>query len=182
MKLEIAAGYSRTPDFDIYVDINPNCNPDVVSDAISLPFGDNSFDAVRCVDILEHMSYSVTHVALAEWARVLKPGGEIYIQVPDVRMAIEDWLAGKDREGFRPQVVPEFAHLPSIVSLAWRLLGGHDTTSHVTEGDDWRWNAHYALFDADSLTWYMNNAGLRITRLETNFHPNLLCWATKDHP
>lgn len=180
MKLEIAAGYSRTPDYDIYLDVNPNCNPDVVGDALHLPFATGSLEAVRCVDILEHLSYTQTQNALAEWARVLRPGGEIYVQVPDVHMAVEDWLAGQDRPGYRPQVVPEFAHLPSIVSLAWRLMGGHDTTSHVTEGDDWRWNAHYALFDPASLAWFMADAGFTITRIETNFHPNVLCWATRN--
>jgi len=180
MKLEIAAGYARTPGYDVYADINPNCNPDVVCDAVSLPFDDESFDGLRAVDILEHMSYTVTHVALAEWARVLKPGGELYVQVPDVRMAVEDYLAGVDRPGYRPLIVPELEHLPPIVSLAWRLLGGHDTTSHVTEGDDWRWNAHYALFDESSLTWYLGQAGFTVRSIETNFHPNLLCWAIKN--
>ncbi|MCB0253733.1 MAG: class I SAM-dependent methyltransferase [Anaerolineae bacterium] len=47
----------------------------------SLPFADNSFDVVVCNDVLEHVqSHDST---LAGIARVLRPGGWLYIQFPN---------------------------------------------------------------------------------------------------
>ena len=52
-------------------------------DACSLPFRDNSLDYVVCSNVLEHVANPVA--ALAEWQRVLRPWGIIYLVVPDRR-------------------------------------------------------------------------------------------------
>ncbi len=49
----------------------------------SYPFPDASFDAVTCCQVLEHFSHSPLH-ALSEMKRVLKPGGVIELDVPNV--------------------------------------------------------------------------------------------------
>src|SRR5690606_22246129 len=46
--------------------------PDVLADARKLPFVDGSFDAVLCLEVLEHVPHPGE--VLAEIARVLKPG------------------------------------------------------------------------------------------------------------
>lgn len=46
--------------------------------ALSLPFGDNSFDVILCTDALHHIKDY--EIALPEMHRVLKPGGVIIIQ------------------------------------------------------------------------------------------------------
>lgn len=56
---------------------------DYYGDACSLPFRDNSLDYVVCSNVLEHVANPVA--ALAEWQRVLRPGGIIYVVVPDRR-------------------------------------------------------------------------------------------------
>jgi SAM-dependent methyltransferase len=52
----------------------------VRGDAYRLPFADASFDKVIAAEILEHLPRDT--VAMAELARVLKPGGQIAITVP----------------------------------------------------------------------------------------------------
>jgi len=47
------------------------------------PFPDATFDAVTCCQVLEHFSHSPLP-ALAEMKRVLKPGGVIELDVPNV--------------------------------------------------------------------------------------------------
>ncbi len=47
---------------------------------ISLPFGDDSFDLVLCLDYLEHIDHD--DLALAEISRVLKAGGEFIAVTP----------------------------------------------------------------------------------------------------
>lgn len=51
-----------------------------VGDAGRLPFADNSFDAVICSEVLEHLPDVA--LALSEVDRVLKPGGKFALSVP----------------------------------------------------------------------------------------------------
>ena len=50
----------------------------------SLPYSDGSFDRALCLDVLEHLSYAEQPVALAELHRILKPGGELLVSVPNL--------------------------------------------------------------------------------------------------
>jgi len=52
-----------------------------INDACSLPFEDNSFDAVRVDQVLEHLTN--LRLAMKEIRRVLDKGGLCYINVPD---------------------------------------------------------------------------------------------------
>ncbi len=55
-------------------------NPDVLGDALALPFATASADAILCTEVIEH----VTDPAgmLAEFARVLTPGGSVLLTSP----------------------------------------------------------------------------------------------------
>lgn len=48
---------------------------------IELP--DASVDEIRACHVLEHLGVAEVLPALAEWHRVLRPGGRIYVAVPD---------------------------------------------------------------------------------------------------
>ena len=52
----------------------------MVASGLAVPFADNSFDAVWCSMVLEHVPEPVT--ALKEICRVLKEDGQVYIIVP----------------------------------------------------------------------------------------------------
>lgn len=54
--------------------------PDVFADAAELPFPDNSFDAVLCLEVIEHVPTPAR--VMAEIARVLKPGGRAWLSMP----------------------------------------------------------------------------------------------------
>ncbi|MGZ8176857.1 class I SAM-dependent methyltransferase [Williamsia sp. SKLECPSW1] len=51
-----------------------------VGDALHLPYADNSFDVVLMSEILEHVPADTD--AIAEMARILKPGGHAAVTVP----------------------------------------------------------------------------------------------------
>lgn len=75
-----------------------------------LPFAADSFDAVLCMDVLEHLADETT--ALAEMRRVLKPGGILLIMVPAYM-----FLWGKQDE-----VAHHFRRytMPSLIALIRR--------------------------------------------------------------
>jgi ubiquinone/menaquinone biosynthesis C-methylase UbiE len=50
----------------------------------ALPFPDASFDRALCLDVLEHLTYEEQPRALAELYRVLEPGGELFVSVPNL--------------------------------------------------------------------------------------------------
>lgn len=57
-----------------------DARPDVYADGAALPFGDESFDVVLCLEVLEHVQDPSKVVS--EIARVLKSGGYAYISMP----------------------------------------------------------------------------------------------------
>ncbi len=72
----------------IYVDkyktyANEECLADFQGEAVALPFKSNSLAYVASSHVLEHVANPVK--ALLEWYRVLRPGGFIYMVVPDRR-------------------------------------------------------------------------------------------------
>jgi predicted SAM-dependent methyltransferase len=51
---------------------------------LELPFEDTSFDRALCLDVLEHLSFADQPRALAELFRVVRPGGELFVTVPNL--------------------------------------------------------------------------------------------------
>lgn len=66
---------------------------DHLGDAADLSrFKDNTFSEIYASHVLEHFDYQFQlKQVLIEWARVLAPGGNLYISVPDLDLFIEMW-------------------------------------------------------------------------------------------
>ncbi len=57
----------------------------VAADLNHLPFADGSFDAALCVTVLYHSAIASPAAAVAELARVVRPGGVVCLMEPGVR-------------------------------------------------------------------------------------------------
>ncbi|QBQ55732.1 class I SAM-dependent methyltransferase [Nitrosococcus wardiae] len=67
----------------------------------NLPFADESFDAVFCISVIEHLGYGGIPQALAELRRVTQPGGRLMITTDYFKDAnAEIWYEGEG-EPFR---------------------------------------------------------------------------------
>jgi predicted SAM-dependent methyltransferase len=83
------------PDGYLTVDIDPAHGPDIVADVCDLrQLGAGSVTEICASHILEHLPWPTSFKALAEWARVLSPGGRLRLAVPDLGM-----LAGMIADG-----------------------------------------------------------------------------------
>lgn len=97
--------------------------------AFPLPHADNSVAAIRASHILEHFSYVDARTALAEWLRVLVPGGLLEVSVPDVVRAVA--CKANDHN--------------------WRFyIAGGQTDEH---------DQHLSVWDEETLKTYLQHAG-----------------------
>lgn len=62
------------------VEAEARYKPDVVAFAYNLPFADAGMDSAMLTEVLEHLAEP--EAALRETARILKPGGALYVTVP----------------------------------------------------------------------------------------------------
>ena len=78
------------------IDMNPNCGADIVHDLDDhpLPFDDETFDELAAYDVLEHLGmqgdWRGWFCEMAEYHRILKPGGTFGIIVPIGSDALAD--------------------------------------------------------------------------------------------
>lgn len=125
MKLNLGSGPQKIPGFQ-------NIDRSLGTEAYPLAdYADGSVEEVRASHILEHFPHAEVPRVLAEWVRVLKPGGYLKIAVPDIQWIVAN-LNRTDLpiEGF--------------------LMGGQ------TDESDY----HKAIFDETKLRRLMINAGL----------------------
>ena len=132
VKIHLGCGTKRLPGFK-HVDMRAEVAPDYVADALDLAcFGDDSADLLYFCHGLEHIRKPDVAAALAEFRRVLKPGGLLRLAVPDFEVLAQLYVNER-------------------VSL-WRL-------GCINGRQDYRGNTHYAVYDFDYLAWHLGEAG-----------------------
>jgi SAM-dependent methyltransferase len=94
-----------------------------------LPFADETFDCVTCIEVLEHIPAQQRRDSLAEMRRVLRPGGRLVLRTPHAGTFA--WLDSNNMR-FR---------LPGLYR---RLLGGGKRDSGYADGADGIvWHHHF---------------------------------------
>ena len=83
IKLHLGCGTNKLPGW-INIDSVEGCKPNLLHDLTHpLPYPDLSVDEVLAEDLLEHFDKYMRFVVFADWARVLKIGGCLTLQVPN---------------------------------------------------------------------------------------------------
>lgn len=167
MRLEIGSGDQPGSGYDLHVDVLPLDGIDVVCRMEQLPFAAGSFSGLRANHVLEHQSWQLVADTVGEWARVLAPGADVDIGVPDARCRAGMWLAGE---------------ITTREANYW-ILGGHSDREAHKGADErgvprWIWNAHHTLFDPQSLRDVLERCGLVVLALEPEDVCNLRAHAT----
>ena len=126
------------------IDANPAETTDIVSDCADLSMiGDGAAAEIYASHVLEHLGFADVPRALAEWFRVLQPGGQVRISVPD--------LARLGPTLAHPKLTPEVREW--IISV---IYGGQSDPHDF----------HKIGFTFETLTQYLRGAGFdRIVRV-----------------
>ena len=137
------------------VDINPNVKPDIVASMLAMPMiPAASVDAVWSSHNIEHLYAHEVPVALAEFARVLRPGGVVLLTMPDLQRVAE--LIVQDKLDEPAYVSPAGPIAPLDI------LYGH--RPQIAMGNVFM--AHRTGFTARTLTQVLVNAGLERVKVE----------------
>ena len=117
----------------------------IYMDIRKLEMPDESADMILASDILEHFSHRETDNLLKEWCRVLKPGGDLLIRCPSLKLQVKaynngDWDA-------------------DIAS--YMIFGGQ-----TNPGD-----YHCVAFDEASIRKHLENSGFEIEKIEEDDIP-----------
>ncbi len=97
MKLDIGSSASTKRDEDFTTIDAFDDTADVKAEMWALPFADNTVQMIWASHTLEHASVYQVAATLREWVRVLKPGGQAIISVPNFDYVAKYWLTGPDR-------------------------------------------------------------------------------------
>lgn len=150
---------------EIRLDIDPEVRPDIIgtiTDLSAVP--SESVDAVFSSHNLEHIyNYEVPR-ALAEFKRVLKPGGFATITLPDIQQVAKYVAEGKLEETLYVAPVGAIAAIDILYGLGSALANGNHYMAHKTG------------FTAETLAQKMEEAGFRNVEVRTG--DNLDLWAT----
>lgn len=131
--VNLGAGEDQDPGA-LNLDIRPLPGIDVVAEARRLPFLDGAVDELRASDLLEHFPTAQAGPVLDEWLRILKPGGKVRVQTPDLRALCRRYLEGR---------------LSHDEAVDW-LYGGQDHS----------FNFHQTGFDEERLRRMLEERGI----------------------
>lgn len=107
MKLNIGCGSRRLPGY-IGCDVTEGPEVDVVAQADKIPLADGCAEEVLAVHLLEHLPRWGVAEALAEWKRLLVPGGMLVLELPNLVKCCENYLSGRMRGGKHPDQLARF--------------------------------------------------------------------------
>jgi SAM-dependent methyltransferase len=108
----------------------------VCADALAIPFRDGTFDRVIAAEVLEHLPGD--QVAMAELARVLRPGGSLAVTVPRFGPEAVNWAlsdAYHSVEGGHVRIYRRSSLLGRLRRVGLRLRGSHH--AHALHSPYW---------------------------------------------
>lgn len=117
-----------------WVSVDLAGEPDITADVRKLPLPDEYADEIQAIHVFEHLYRWEALDTLIEWRRVLKPGGTLAIEVPDLLKCCANILGGaQDRAGLwglygdpqylDPIMVHRWAYSPKELAHLMREAG-----------------------------------------------------------
>lgn len=118
---------------EVRLDINPDVQPDIVgsmTDMSAVP--SESVDAIYSSHNLEHLYAHEVPIALAEFCRVLKPGGFVLVVVPDVQAIATVIAQGNLEDTLYESDTGAIAAIDILFGLRSAIAAGNHFMAHRT--------------------------------------------------
>jgi len=116
-----------------------------------IPLETNSVECVYTSHMLEHISRDGALVFLSEALRVLKTNGVLRISVPDLRMAINNYLTDDDANEFMEYISVQARPIGNLREKLQLFISGY--------------RHHQWMYDGKSLSLLMEESGFRDVRV-----------------
>jgi len=162
VKLNLCCGADIRLDY-INIDVRKTHPKVLVMDLekeLLTPFPDNSVDEIIARDCIEHISWRRVEDLLRDIYRVLKPGGKIFIQVPDLEAIAKKTFFNPDYCFFE-------------------LCGWKAISFWVYGAQDYGENAHKAGFTIPTLKKLLESIGFEVEDIRNDGGTNIICIARK---
>ena len=141
IRLNLGSGDTRLEGF-VNVDLRDDV-ADVVAPADRLPYGSGTVEEITALDLLEHFPAFRTQDVLAEWHRVLVPGGRLTVKVPNL-LHLAQSIVNDDHTALRIR----------------NIYGGHRF------GPDGEWDCHHTGFTPPMLHRALHAAGFEVVSFD----------------
>ena len=161
-KLEVGCGEYGQPGY-IHLDIRPLKGVDVVCDFSKdrLPYQNNEIDDLLSNHSIEHVSFRKIPHVVAEWFRVLKPGGRLFFRTPDLEFIARTYLEGK----LTPEAPQDEKYI--LDSFNTKMTPSWWANIKLFAGQDYDSNFHYFCFDFAMAKATLEHFGFEnVTRLD----------------
>lgn len=156
MKLNVGCGKRILDGWfncDVARDPEATKDPDLLCDAKAIPLEDNCADVLQAIHLLEHCPRWDTEVVLKEWHRLLKPGGKLILELPNLVKCCQNYLDGRMKGGKNPDQLAR-----------WGIYGDPRTGNH--------WMCHLWGFSPEELMGILKEVGfIKIAEHPTQNHP-----------
>lgn len=152
IRLNVGCGGRRYPGYT-GVDAVARSGADVIAQADKLPFEDGQVEEVMAIHLIEHVHEWEVKPTLQEWFRVLRPGGKLVIEAPDVVKCCKNLVDNVMRGGKHPWQLSYFG------------LWGDPREKDSFMAHKWGWTFNTLKDVAESVGF------VKLKEFPTQFHP-----------
>lgn len=151
-KLNIGCGGRSYPGYT-GIDAVARDGADIVAPAHEIPLPDGCAEEVMAIHLVEHLLPWLVPVALAEWYRLLAPGGKLVLEMPDIIKCCQNIIDGRMKGGKHPDQLG--------------MWGAYGDTRTQDEFMLHRYGWHFG-----TLAPLVKDAGfVKVREVQTVFHP-----------
>jgi len=162
MRLNLGCGLDKRQGY-VNIDSRKKVKPDLLTDLEKVylrVFTEESIDEILMKDFLEHLSWRVIEGFLRDCWRVLKRGGKVWVQTPNLEAILK-------RVVLNPNY--KFGDLQGWKAISFWIYGEQDYPE----------NLHKCGFTIPTLRKLLNEVGFQIDEAKSNGGSNIIILAHK---